>query len=141
MAVSVVMNPVALAQLLRSPSGPVYRRGLEDANLVKREAQRTAPVAKPEPGSRRTRTPGTLRDSIVVRVLAEADGPRFQVGTSDPVGLWVMEGTVPHTITGNPLLVFYWAKVGTVVAFRQVNHPGTRPNRFLVEALTVLAGR
>lgn len=138
---SVVMDPRALAELLRGPSGPVYRRGIEDANLVKREAQRIAPVGKVQPGSRRARQPGTLRDSIVVRVLSEADGPRFQVGTADPVGLWVHEGTEPHTITGNPLLVFYWPKVGTVVAFRQVNHPGTRPNRFLVEALTVLAGR
>jgi hypothetical protein len=136
MAANVVMNPVALAALLRSPSGPVYRRGLEDANLVKREAQRRCPVGKATPG--RGRSPGTLRDSIVVRVR---EGPVFEVGSADPVALWVHEGTEPHQIVGNPLLVFHWAKLGKVVAFRQVNHPGTKPNRFLVEALTVLNGR
>jgi hypothetical protein len=86
----------------------------------------------------RGRSPGTLRDSIVVRVR---EGPVFEVGSADPVALWVHEGTEPHQIVGNPLLVFHWAKLGKVVAFRQVNHPGTKPNRFLVEALTVLNGR
>lgn len=137
----VVIDPVKLAQLLRGRDGPVYRRGLEDANLVKREAQRLAPVHRPVPGERRSRSPGTLRDSIVVRILDESNGPRFQVGSADPVALWVHEGTVPHRIDGNPLLIFYWSKMGTVVAFRHVNHPGTQPNRFLVEALTVLNGR
>lgn len=140
--VRVVMDPAALAALLRGPSGPVYRRVLEDANLVKREAQRLAPVGKSGFGSRSSRRPGTLRDSIVVRIMSAAGGDiAAQVGSSDPVALFVHEGTVPHTIEGNPLLVFYWAKAGKVVAFRRVNHPGTQPNRFLVQALGVLRGR
>lgn len=136
----VVMNPVQLAALLRGRSGPVYRHGLESANLVKREAVRTAPVYAGD-STRRKRSPGTLRDSIVVRVVERSGDPVFQVGSADPVMLWVTEGTVPHLIEGNPLLTFYWPKMGRVVSFPRVNHPGTKPNRFLVESLTVLQGR
>lgn len=137
----VVMNPAALAKLLRSPSGPVYRKMAENANLVKREAVRLAPVATPQ-GGNRSRRPGTLRDSIVVRVVQHGSGdPVFQVGSADPVALYVHEGTVPHLIQGNPLLTFYWPKAGKVVSLRYVNHPGTQPNRFLLDALSVLRGR
>jgi hypothetical protein len=138
--VQVIMNPAGLAELLRSPSGPVVRDLLVKANLVKREAQRLAPVASPSPGARRSRSPGTLRDSIVVRIMDQGGSPKAQVGTNDPVGLWVHEGTEAHTIEGNPRLTFYWAKQGKVVSFPRVNHPGTRPNRFLLEALGVLSG-
>jgi hypothetical protein len=139
--VNVVMNPAALAELLRGPNGPVYRMQLENGELVKREAQRLCPVAKPEPGARRARAPGTLRDSIVKRIRQGPEGPIVEVGSEDPVALWVHEGTQPHLIEGNPLLVFFWAKAGRVVAFPRVNHPGNAPNRFLVQALEVLRGR
>lgn len=134
----VIMNPVGLAALLRGADGPVYRHVIEKAELVKREAMRTAPVSTPQPGARRSRAPGTLRDSIVKRVVTSGSSFSVQVGTSDPVGLWVHEGTPAHLIQGNPLLVFYWPKAGKVVALRRVNHPGTRPHRWLVESLSVL---
>lgn len=135
------MNPAALAQLLRGPTGPVYRKMIEDANLVKNEARRLAPVHQPQPGERRARRPGTLRDSIVTRVTEEGGEVAVYVGSNDPVALFVTEGTVPHRIEGNPLLVFYWPKEGQVVYFHHVNHPGTRPNRFLLDALNILRGR
>lgn len=34
-------------------------------------------------------------------------------------------GTEPHPIVGNPLLYFYWEKLGRSVALPYVNHPGT----------------
>lgn len=136
----VVMDPAALARLLRGVDGPVYRKLIEDGELVKREAQRLCPVGKSEPG-RGGRTPGTLRDSIVKRVKSGPEGPIVEVGSEDPVALWVHEGTQPHVITGNPLLVFFWEKAGRVVAFPRVNHPGNRPNRFLLQALEILRGR
>lgn len=141
MATEVIFDPVALAALLRGPDGPVYRDMLRRANLVKREAQRLAPVGTVQPGSRSQRRPGTLRDSIVVRVRDDGGQPVAQVGTEDPVGFYQHEGTTPHVITGNPRLVFYWPKVGRVVAFPRVNHPGNRPNRFLLDALDILRGQ
>jgi hypothetical protein len=137
----VIMNSTALAEVLRGPSGPVYRFMLENGELVKREAQRLCPAGQSEPGSRSARSPGTLRDSIVKRIREGSEGPIVEVGSSDPVMLWVHEGTQPHTITGSPLLVFFFAKMGRVVAFPRVNHPGNKPNRFLLKALEVLRGR
>lgn len=49
--------------------------------------------------------------------------------------LFVIKGTRAHTITGNPLLGFFWPKVGSFVVFRSVHHPGTRANNFLGRAL------
>lgn len=44
---------------------------------------------------------------------------------------WTSEGARPHRIVPKAsnrsgLLTFYWAKVGRVVRFRAVNHPGIR---------------
>lgn len=56
------------------------------------------------------------------------------ISTADHT-LFVIKGTRPHTITGNPLLGFFWPKVGQFVVFHSVNHPGTRANNFLSRAL------
>lgn len=142
----VLIDPVKLADLMRSPSGPVVRLLLEDGELVKTEAQRLVGVHKPDPGDpmagRRARRPGTLRDSIVKRLAEYGGGVAVLVGSDDPIALWHHEGTVPHIITPRvrPALVFYSAKVGRVVRTLMVHHRGTKPNRFLVDALRVLAG-
>lgn len=142
----VTIEPVKLAEFLRSPNGPVVRRLIEDGEAVKREAQRLVGVYEPPDAysaAHRKRRPGTLRDSIVKRVVTEGGQPAVLVGSEDPIALIHHEGTVAHTITASraPMLVFYWRKVGHVVSFHSVNHPGTKPNRFLVNALGVLRGR
>lgn len=55
----------------------------------------------------------------------------FTVSTPQPLGRWIIKGTRPHIIRGNPYLSFYWPKVGRRVVFRFVNHPGTKPNDFM----------
>jgi hypothetical protein len=136
------IDPAKVAQLLRDPSGPMARKLLEDAELVRQEAKRRVGVYRPRPGGpRRSRRPGTLRDSIVKRMADENGGLVVYVGSSDPIALIHHEGTVPHRIEGNPWLVFWSDRVGRVVFARAVNHPGTRPNRYLVDALGVLRGR
>lgn len=142
----VIMDPVKLAEVLRGPRGPVVRDLLEAGELVKREARRLVGVSKPDPVPRTTaqRRPGTLRDSIVKRVkTGGGDDVILEVGSEDEIALWHHEGTRAHVIQARtkPRLVFYWPKVGRVVAFKRVNHPGTRPNRFLTNALKVLRGR
>lgn len=145
-----VFDPRALAELLRGPSGPVYRKLLVDADVVRRDAQRRVGVHRPQPGepgwsiARRKRRPGTLRDSIHVRVVRGAGGdPIVQVGSDDPIARLHHEGTPAHVIRARhaPMLVFYWGKVGQVVAFPKVNHPGTQPNHYLTDALSALRGR
>lgn len=66
-------------------------------------------------------------------------GIEFKVGTSVPYALFMHEGVLtPHPIkpkTPGGLLVFYWPKVGHVVHFKRVMHPGNRPYKFLERAL------
>lgn len=42
---------------------------------------------------------------------------------------WLDEGTKPHRITGRPLLVFFWPKLGRTVFLRSVNHPGSKKHK------------
>lgn len=141
----VVLDPNQLNALLRGPDGPVARRMLEDGELVKREARRLVGVSKPDPVPRRgrQRRPGTLRDSIIKRLVTTNRGVAVQVGSDDPIALLHHEGTQPHVIEANkaPRLVFWSARAAKVVYAKRVRHPGTKPNRYLVNALRVLKGR
>jgi hypothetical protein len=59
----------------------------------------------------------------------------YDVTSTAPHSLFVIRGTRPHTITGNPFLSFFWPKLGRNVVFRSVRHPGTKANNFLGRAL------
>lgn len=139
----VVMDPSKLAELLRSPSGPVMRRLIEDGEAVKDEARRLVRVHKPTPGERRKRRPGTVRDSINKRIV----GPGVvMVQAADPISLIEHEGSSPHQIAPRKAdrLVFWSGKAGRVVFMpkgRAVNHPGTTGSFFLKRALDVLRSR
>lgn len=138
----VVMDPAKLAEFMRSPSGPVFRYLLEQGERVKLEAQRLVGVHQPNAqDAPRARRPGTLRDSIVKRIGDFGGQPAVLVIAEDKIALWHHEGTQPHPITARnaPALVFYWPKIGRIMVTRSVNHPGTQPNRFLVNALRVIA--
>jgi hypothetical protein len=142
----VVLDPAKLAEIMRSPSGPVVRQLFEDGELVKAEAKRLVGVSKPDPvpGRRNPRRPGTLRDSIVKRLTTDETGVVVLVGSDSPIALYHHEGTQPHPIVPkdpSKFLVFWWDKTGRVMYLKRVQHPGTRPNRFLTGALRVLAGR
>ena len=53
----------------------------------------------------------------------------------------VHEGQPARTITAKraPMLSFYWRRVGKQVKFFKVNHPGTAPQPYLVQALLTQA--
>jgi len=142
--VHVVMDPVAIANMIRSPDGFVMRELMRDGQRVKREAQRRVGVYRPPPaGPRRARKPGTLRDSIVVRMVNRGGKVSVEVGSDDEVALLHHEGTQPHPIVARnaPRLVFWSARAGRVVVAKRVNHPGTRPNRYLTDSLSVIRSR
>lgn len=141
----VTIDPVKLAEFMRSSQGPVIRHMIEQGERVKIKAQELVGVYEPPDAysaANRKRRPGTLRDSIVKRVADVNGQPAVIVGSDDPIALWHHEGTQPHVVVPRtkPRLVFYWPKAGAVVSFLRVNHPGTRPNRFLTKALDVLRG-
>lgn len=133
------MDPSALADLLRSPNGPVMRGLIQDGEAVKDEARRLVRVHKPVPGERRKRRPGTIRDSINKRIVSPGV---VMVQAADPISLIEHEGTEPHKIPAQPLLVFWSGKEGKVIyTQKDVDHPGTTGSKFLLRALDVLRSR
>jgi hypothetical protein len=80
----------------------------------------------------RAKTPektGETRKSWTVSLKSSPDAVEW---TISPVGreeivAYLEYGTKDHVIEGNPLLSFYWEKLGTDVVFKWVHHPGTKP--------------
>jgi hypothetical protein len=80
---------------------------------------------------------GVFASKIFYRTYAQGDTEELRVFTPQPLGGWITKGTPPHVIRprgpGYPLR-FFWPKVGREVRFMYVNHPGTKPNRFIGRA-------
>lgn len=131
------IDPRKLAALINSPEGPAIRRTLIVADML-------ISAAKPRIGYNEAKGPGLgarggavhLRDTLVKRLVRDGRGISVWVGSSHPIARIHHEGTRPHEIVpkNGRFLVFYWPKVGRVVFLRRVQHPGTRPNPFLVDA-------
>ena len=69
---------------------------------------------------------GELRSSQQVKAsLSRGQVLSSTIEYPSDVASFLEDGTRPHLITGNPLLVFFWPRVGRVVFFRHVNHPGS----------------
>lgn len=139
-----VANPAAVAELMRSPAGPVVRHMIVRGEKVKVEAIRIAPVGSsysaigPMPV-------GNLRNHIVKRVAQDGSGVVILVGVENvPYAIWVHEGANPHPIypRNAARLVFFSARAGRVIFMppgMPVMHPGNAPNRFLIRALRAAA--
>lgn len=79
-------------------------------------------------GATRAELLGTSGGKLVARVVNDA---RNQDGK--PFAIAVHQGARPHEIRARraPRLVFFWPKVGRVVAFKKVDHPGNKAMPFL----------
>jgi len=120
---------------LRTYTDPRLRRFTNTvAREIRHEAKFTAPV----------RT-GRLQQSIKAsRADLIAPGHyRAEVSANTRYARYVHEGTRPHIIRARraPALRFYWPRVGRVVFFKSVHHPGTKPNPFLTRAADIVAAR
>jgi hypothetical protein len=146
--VKLVLDGARMAQLLRSPQGPVIRLLLERGELFKAAARRQA---RGRYGTSGTRT-GCLERSIVKRIEDAPGGVGLRVFSDTrpcspnrrAYGLYVHEGTKPHTIEGNPTLAFRWDKGPEgpgMYFFRSVKHPGTKPNRFFTDNMGIFVKR
>ena len=68
---------------------------------------------------------GAMRDATT----ATARGLSVEVRVAVPYASFVVEGTPPHPIQGNPILAFPWPRIGPgTFFFRNVQHPGTTAN-------------
>lgn len=83
-----------------------------------------------EEPTRGRRTEPHLDESINAHLV----GPLEYLFVGPDHSEFVLEGTRPHRIEGNPL-AFEWH--GEQVFFMHVNHPGTEPNDFVARALDI----
>jgi hypothetical protein len=81
----------------------------------------------------KTRT-GRLIKSTRADVISGGLSLTVKIRASAPYASYLEHGTDPHVIRPRGiggLLTFYWNKVGSVVHFKKVNHPGTKATHFL----------
>lgn len=78
---------------------------------------------------------GRLRASLHMRHLRDARGQYLWIGSDVSYALDHHEGTKPHVITPKTGKVLRFVSRGRIVYAHSVNHPGTRANRYLSDAL------
>jgi hypothetical protein len=82
------------------------------------------------------RPSGYLRSSC--RALREPDGSVI-IGPTAPYGIWVNNGTPPHVIESHGPWPLRNRATGQVFG-PIVHHPGTRPQPFITDSLSAIAG-
>lgn len=100
----------------------------EIAPAVLAEIRRRAPISPTENG-------GRLRDSINVTRRSTAGGLEARFTSSAPYARYVEEGTAPHRIEPRQALALHWQDRGRNVFAARVNHPGTKANPFVRNAI------
>lgn len=92
----------------------------QTVDLLMQELHDAAPVSGDSTG-------GHMRDMITAQRESDSPHVAYRIVSPAPQSEWTEEGTTPHLITprgsGYPLK-FFWPKVGKVVRFPYVNHPG-----------------
>lgn len=135
MAARVVYNEAELHHLLEAPAGPTGTMLLRKARNVEARARTLA-----DSRLKRSTRPGVHYHDAFVSGVASAPLMGFAGNDADhAMGLEV--GNRPHIIRAKnaPYLVFFWPKVGRVVRFKSVNHPGSKSYHVLADALAAVA--
>lgn len=127
--VKVRVDTAAVAAYARS--NPAVLRDLSE-RMARVEAASVRQVGK--------RT-GNLVRSRRKTVNVRGGRPSVTLGYYTPYALLHHEGTKPHLIRPRNKKVLRFVAGGRVVFAHQVRHPGSRPNRFLVDNLHLAGGR
>lgn len=138
-----VPSAAGMHELLRSVDGPVAQHLDSVVERMTLEAEATCPVGQPSefPAGRWAHPP--LRDTIERTVVyPTVDGLAAAFGSLAPYAGAVHDGAKPHTIRARfARRLRFRSKAGSVVFPVEVNHPGNKPNPWLVRAArTVLKG-
>ena len=120
----VIFYDVVLNDLLKDPSGAVGRYLKNKGNEILTSARARVGV----------RT-GALRASLHMRHMRDPRGQQIWVGSKLNYALAHHEGTKPRVITPNSGKMLRFVSRGQVVYAHSVNHPGTKANRYLADAL------
>jgi hypothetical protein len=124
---SIVFRQPVFNDFLNSPKGEVGEKLEKVAKLMLFQAKRQVGV----------RT-GALRDSIRLVHERLINGQEFRIGSDLNYALVHHEGSKPHLITSDNGEMLRFTSRGRVVYTHQVMHPGTKPNRYLSDQLTVV---
>lgn len=115
----------ALRIYLNTPAGDLWK-------YMEKRGQRAVIGAKQQVGVRT----GALKRSIHMKHLGNLTGQYLWIGATQSHALAHHEGTKAHRIAPNPPNKVLRFNSGTRVVFaREVNHPGTKPNRYLSSQL------
>lgn len=129
----VTIDPAGIDELLYGPAGPVFQHTVLLAEAIKGVASGLIPEGAREDGDDRPH----LKDTGEVRIVGRHVSVVF---TADHAAAY-HNGSVPHVIraVNANVLAFQWPKRGPgVFFFPQVNHPGTAPHPFLLEAMALI---
>lgn len=78
---------------------------------------------------------GRLRDSIKSIHLRDSRSQFLLIGSKEPHALMHHDGTKPHTIVPREAPMLRFTSGSRIIYTREVQHPGTRPNRYLSDQL------
>ena len=120
----VIYYPGALDRLLNQEGGPV-------GQYLKRKGNEILTAARFRVGVRT----GALRASLHMRHMRDPRGQQIWIGSDLNYALAHHEGTKPHVITPKSAKMLRFVSRGTVVYAHAVNHPGTKANKYLADAL------
>lgn len=126
----VIIDGAAIQRMFNSAQGPVVRE-LEYLGSAVQVGAR----ARIRPSMVRTDGGLSLRDSIVKRLITGGAWPTMKIIAQKPYAYFLHEGTPPHEIRPRraQALRFYSQAAGGFVFARVVQHPGTRPLRYLTD--------
>lgn len=101
---------------------------------MKRKARAIVSAAKAQAGYKT----GALKKSIHFRHTTHAYGHKLWIGSRLSYAYMHHEGTKPHLILPKKSEVLRFTKGSRVIYSRGVNHPGTKPNRYLSNQLALV---
>lgn len=143
--VSFVVDRSAVDRVLEVPLYAWLQRTL---STIAANAFHRAPVSTPQPihpkSKAEQRVPGKLKHSINTRIVGSGTRITGYVEATAPYARFVHEGTAAHPIYPRrpAYALAFWSEKRSefVVTSRGVNHPGTRPQPFLRDALVEVMG-
>jgi len=119
----VIDRPV-LDKYLNDPSGAVGQYMKKRGKLVVMAAKRQVGVDT-----------GRLRASIKMIHSRGGGGQFLKIGSNNKIALLHHEGSRPHQIRPRNARMLRFSAGGRMIYTHKVNHPGTRPNRYLSDNL------
>ncbi|MFH8577113.1 hypothetical protein [Streptomyces zaomyceticus] len=121
MSVEVRIDQGRIARALRARGGIAER-------ALRRKTQKVAGIAE-------RRAPGSMGDYVSWTIEEGPRGLQGVITCDHPAVRYVLDGTRPHVIRPRNAKALRFDMGGRIVFAKKVNHPGTRANNFLGEAL------